>query len=146
MLAGAGDVVSNGDDMMLFLQFNMGKTDPTNQMLLAQQEPVSQMRVQCPPDGKKPPPEVGYGWFHHPITVGGEPVTYLAKDGGVGGFTSWLGFQAWAGSGVASSTGAFVLTNSHGALNLGTQIIKILLGDPAAQQEDAETNYVPPVD
>lgn len=142
MLMGAGYLVSTGNDMMIWLNFNMGNPNPNLPVLQLQQGTTS-TRNQCSgpnPDG----PEVSLGWFVHHEVINGEQITYLAKDGGVAGFTSWMGFQDWVGTGQASPLGCFVLTNSHGASSLGTYIINILLGNPSPVEVPVETNYVTP--
>ncbi len=143
MLFGAGYLVSTGNDMMTWLQFNMG-IPTTSLPELKLQQLNTWTLPQCPPDAKKKAPLVSLGWFHHTETINGEQVTYLAKDGGVGGFTSWMGFQSWVETGQASPIGCFVLTNSHGASGLGTSIINILLGNPTPVDVSVEAEYVTP--
>jgi hypothetical protein len=53
----------------------------------------------------------------------------LSKNGGVAGFSSWMGFTRWQGTGAPSLRGVFVLNNAHDATKLGRNIMKQLLGD-----------------
>ena len=143
MLFGAGDLVSTGNDMTTWLSFNMGIPDPNLTLLKLQQGQSWTMPNQCPPDSSKRVPTVGLAWFFHNLNIDGQQVTFLAKDGGLAGFSSWMGFQAWVEAGVASKVGAFVLTNTNRGQPLGMEIIQILLG---ATPEDLklEPHYVTP--
>lgn len=51
----------------------------------------------------------------------------VSTDGGVKGFTSWIGFKGRARVGFASSRGVFVLTGSRYASRLGEQEMAMLL-------------------
>jgi beta-lactamase class C len=51
----------------------------------------------------------------------------LNKNGGVAGFTSWMGFTSWQGTGAPSSHGVFVLSNGPGSTRLGNNAMKLLL-------------------
>ena len=141
MLMGAGYLVSTGNDMMKWLRFNMGLEGIYPEFYL-QQQPVWTY-PQCPPNESKKPVMVSLGWFHHAQSIAGAEVEYLAKDGGVAGFTSWMGFQSWVDAEEPSSVGCFVLTNSHGASSLGTTIMKLLLGVPNPVLLPVEPDYVP---
>ena len=145
MLFGAGDLVSTGNDMMKWLAFNMGASDPNSSMLAIQQGQRWIMPTQCPPDRSLPVPIVGYAWLYHTVNiVNNQSMTWLAKDGGLAGFSSWMGFQEWVPSRLASTVGAFVLTNSEGALALGTKIIKILLGATSVEDMALSCNALTP--
>ena len=143
MIFGAGNLVSTGSDMYLWLAYNMGLGNPANFNIQTLQQATTYNYPQC--GSTKTPPVVSLGWFHHTATINGQSVTWLAKDGGVGGFTSWMGFEAWvdASNPSPSPIGAFVLTNSHGALSLGQRIIQILLGATDPTASDLEPAYVP---
>src|SRR5262245_65255341 len=74
-----------------------------------------------------PGPVTSCGWFHAKMpTPQGEAIV-LNKNGGVAGFTSWMGFTSWQGTGAPSADGAFVLTNSHGGTRMGIDAMKLLL-------------------
>ncbi|MGR4065154.1 MAG: hypothetical protein ACLQPV_06870 [Vulcanimicrobiaceae bacterium] len=52
---------------------------------------------------------------------------YLTKNGGVKGFSSWMGFQSWARSGSPSTIGTFVLANAPKAADVvGNRIMRAL--------------------
>jgi CubicO group peptidase (beta-lactamase class C family) len=40
-------------------------------------------------------PVTSYGWFHAPVQTARGPGVVLNKNGGVAGFTSWMGFTQW---------------------------------------------------
>lgn len=143
MLFGAGDLVSTGNDMLIWLLYNMGTYNPMATPLQIQQGKTWTMRTQCPPDTTKTVPTVSLAWFFHTQVIAGQQVTWLAKDGGLAGFTSWMGFQQWLQTGKASPIGAFVLTNSHKAQSLGTKIIQILFGG-SPTDVDLEIHYAAP--
>jgi CubicO group peptidase (beta-lactamase class C family) len=57
----------------------------------------------------------------------GEKVVVLNKNGGVAGFTSWMGFTSWQGTGAPSSYGVFVLSNGPGSTRIGNNAMRLLL-------------------
>jgi CubicO group peptidase (beta-lactamase class C family) len=135
-LFGGGDLISNGDDMYRWLLFNMGRLNPDIAFLHKQQDPTftwltKQNQVHpdvhtCVTEATPHPVVTSMAWFHHSLKT--PAVTYLWKDGGVAGFTSWMGFKQWIDSGQPSDVGMFVLTNQAGAADiLGPQILEILL-------------------
>jgi beta-lactamase class C len=67
-----------------------------------------------------------YGWFHAPVQTAQGSV--LNKNGGVAGFTSWLGFAQWQGTGKPSTHGVFVLSNGPRSSAIRTNAMKLLLG------------------
>ena len=68
-----------------------------------------------------------YGWFHTKLeTPNGEAVV-VNRNGGVAGFTSWMGFSSWQGTGAPSPHGLFVLSNSPASTRLGNAAMKLLL-------------------
>lgn len=142
MLFGAGSLVTSGNDMMKWLQFNMGfGSNPPMDMFELQQGQTFQFDPCSNPT--KSGPVVGLGWFFQNKTINNQEVTYLWKNGGHSGFTSWMGFQSWFGTGEPSPIGCFVLTNSDNADVLGTTAIKILFGDSNPVIESNEVHYVP---
>jgi len=74
-----------------------------------------------------PPVQVSKAWFHFspPSTPS---ATYLSKNGGEKGFSSWIGFNQWVDTSSPSQYGAFALANvKHGADIVGKAIIDLLL-------------------
>ncbi|MPZ37457.1 MAG: serine hydrolase [Rhizobiales bacterium] len=123
---GSGGIVSNGADMLRYLLYNMGRlpgglTDPA----LVYQQTETFRTAACSATGGSP--VTGYGWFHTPIQTGRGHATVLSKNGGVPGFTSWMGFTKWQGTGAPSSHGVFVLHNGPRSTGIGTNAMKLLL-------------------
>jgi CubicO group peptidase (beta-lactamase class C family) len=125
----SGGIVSTGADMMRFLRYSMGQlpgglTDPG----LALQQTETFQVSPCS-NADVPGPVTSYGWFHNKFKTPEGEVIVLNKDGGVPGFTSWMGFTRWQGSGAPASHGLFVLSNSHGADALGIDAMRMLLNE-----------------
>jgi beta-lactamase class C len=120
---GSGGIVSNGSDMLKFLLYNMSTGCPT-----FMQDVASHLPAYCYTDPPTGPP-VGYGWFHRPIAIGDKAITVVCKDGGVAGFTSWLGFQQRPSATAPSCRGLFVLTNGPDATTLGFRAFRLLFAD-----------------
>ncbi len=123
---GSGGIVSNGADMMQFLLYNMGRlpgglADPA----LAYQQTETFRAAPC--SGEGPGPVTSYGWFHRELETPRGKIVVLNKNGGVAGFTSWMGFTSWQGTGAPSSHGVFVLSNGPGSTRLGNNAMKLLL-------------------
>ena len=123
---GSGGIVSNGADMLRYLLYNMGRlpgglTDPA----LAYQQTETFQAAACSPTGGSP--VTGYGWFHTPIRMRQGPATVLSKNGGVPGFTSWMGFSKWQGTDAPASHGVFVLHNGPRSTSIGMNAMKLLL-------------------
>jgi beta-lactamase class C len=131
---GAFDLVSTGDDMYRWLRYNMGY-GPRDRLLRVQQSPTWTWTR------KEPSQESGtltcrptvplttstaIGWFRPAKSA----VPFLSKNGGVAGFTSWMGFADWISTGKPSPAGAFVLTNhtKNAATTLGRSIFEVLTG------------------
>jgi hypothetical protein len=133
---GSGSIVSCASDMLQWLLYNMGRL-PASQadfdILSAQQT-----QQQTPPlnkcgtvtgqcgGGEPAGSTVGMGWFLG--TGDGAPV--LSKDGGVPGFTSWMGFESWVANGKAnpSGNGVVVLAAGPNASAVGRGIMRTILG------------------
>jgi len=122
----SGGIVSTGADMMQFLLYNMGRLPGgLNDRALAYQQTDAMQTPPC--SGNGPGPMTSYGWFHAKVpTPDGETIV-LNKNGGVAGFTSWMGYVAWQGSGAPSRLGVFVLSNSPASTRLGNRIMRLLL-------------------
>ena len=124
---GSGGIVSNGADMLRYLLYNMGRlpqglSDPA----LAYQQTGTFKAASCSTNGGAP--VTGYGWFHTPVQTAQGPGVVLNKNGGVAGFTSWMGFTQWQGIGKPSTHGVFVLSNGPRSTAIGTNAMKLLLG------------------
>ena len=125
-LAGAGSVVSTGADMLNYLIYNMGLRDGGRQdPALAYLQSMDRSDTPC--TGTGAPVRPGYGWFHQTLRGAGPPAEVLHKNGGVAGFTSWMGFSAWQGTGRPARAGVFILANGPVATALGNRALKILL-------------------
>ncbi|MFG1427522.1 serine hydrolase [Roseixanthobacter glucoisosaccharinicivorans] len=126
LAVGAGGIVSTGADMLAYLRLNMGLakgglSDPA----LAYQQGADFSASACA-GGRAS--RTAYGWFRADATAPRGRVTVLTKDGGVAGFTAWMGFSAWQGSGKPSGEGVFVLCNGPSATPVGVRAMKLLLG------------------
>jgi beta-lactamase class C len=100
-----------------------GLTDPG----LALQQTETFQAGPC--EGAGAGPVTSYGWFHGKFkTPEGEAIV-LNKNGGVAGFTSWMGFTRWQGNDAPASHGLFVLSNSHGSTPIGLDAMRMLLNE-----------------
>lgn len=124
--AGSGGIVSTGADMLAFLRHQMGLSEggAPDPVLGYTQSPDFAV-PRC--DGGRAP-RTAYGWFHSPIATPSGAVGLLTKDGAVSGFTAWIGFVAWQGTGAPSPYGVFVLANAPGAAGLGMRAMRLVLG------------------
>jgi CubicO group peptidase (beta-lactamase class C family) len=123
---GSGGIVSTGADMMQFLLYNMGRLPGgLNDRALAYQQTDTAQTAPC--SGAGPGPMTSCGWFHAKVQTPGREAVVLNKNGGVAGFTSWMGFVGWQGTGAPSPHGAFVLSNSPASTRIGNEIMKLLL-------------------
>jgi beta-lactamase class C len=125
----SGGIVSTGADMMRFLLYSMGHlpgglTDPA--LALQQTETFQANRCSNADDEGW---ATSYGWFHGKYRTPQGEMIVLNKNGGVPGFTSWMGFNRWQGSGAPASHGLFVLSNSHGATPIGVNAMRLLLSE-----------------
>lgn len=123
---GSGGIVSNGADMLRYLLYNMGRlpgglTDGA----LAYQQTEAFPTPPCSSTGRLP--VTGYGWFHTSIQTAQGATTVLSKNGGVPGFTSWMGFTKWQRTGAPASCGVFVLHNGPRSTGIGQNAMKLLL-------------------
>jgi CubicO group peptidase (beta-lactamase class C family) len=121
---GAGGIISTGADMMQFLLYNMGRLpgglgDPA----LAYQQARTFRANAC--SAGRAGPTTSYGWFHAPM--GPSQTMVLSKNGGVAGYSSWMGFARWQGTGAPSPYGVFVLSNGHDSTRLGRAVMNQLL-------------------
>jgi CubicO group peptidase (beta-lactamase class C family) len=135
-LGGGGDLASTGTDMLAWLGYNMGRTGRDTALLREQQTATQTFKTQAPPVADigpcvtralPSPLTTSLGWFHA-APRWNRGIELLWKNGGVQGFTSWMGFRAWAGGASPSRTGVFVLANDKSADALGMRIARDLLG------------------
>lgn len=123
---GSGGILSTGADMLAYLRLNMGllkggMDDPA----IAYQQGADVFSPACTGRGA---PRTAYGWFRASVPGSNGPATILNKNGGVAGFTSWMGFSAWQGTGKPSQSGMFILANGPVATPLGMQAMRMMLG------------------
>ncbi len=105
---GAGGLVSTPNDMMTWLQFNMGiiRVERFNRVLPVLQAPATAGAAGLPSNTVP-----GLGWFLSTISndLGGK-LAVVQKNGDLQGFASQMAFLARSGCG-SSPAGVFVLTN-----------------------------------
>jgi len=122
----SGGVVSNGADMMRFLLYSMGRLPGGLNDAALKSQQAETFRV-TPCSGAGAGPVTSYGWFHAKLEAPSGETVVVNKNGGVAGFTSWMGFSSWQGTGAPSSHGVFVLSNSPASTRIGTAAMKLLL-------------------
>jgi len=122
---GSGGIVASGVDMLAFLRHQMGFSEGglDDPALAYLQGPVFAVPA-CAGGGA---PRTAYGWILSDIPDASGPVRVLTKDGAVAGFTAWMGFIAWQGTGAPSPFGVFVLSNAPGAAPLGRAALRRIL-------------------
>ena len=118
---GSGGIVSNGNDMLQFLIHAMSTNYP-----VFTQEYRWQLPAYCL-ENNPPGPMTGYGWFLSDHTFKSQTMRIVSKDGGVTGFTSWIGLEQRSSRQSASPRGLFVLTNGPQATQLGAQAFACLV-------------------
>lgn len=125
-LAGAGALRSNAEDMLTFLEANVGEpgTDLERAMRVSQES-------RRPAGGAN---TVGLGW--HILSVGDARIVW--HNGGTGGYRTWAGFDP------DRDIAAVVLTNStHGADDIGFHLVNEavpLAAAPADAREEVEVD------
>jgi beta-lactamase class C len=131
---GSGSIVSSASDMLQWLLYNMGQLQPspTEFAILQTQQQTGSARSKCGTTGtcgagQSQGPTVGIGWFFP--NIAGAAGHVLSKDGGVGGFTSWMGFEGWVqnGANAPSGNGVVVLSAGQLASPVGQKIMGILM-------------------
>jgi hypothetical protein len=98
-------------------------TDPA----LAYQQTEAFQTTACSSTARSP--VTGYGWFHTSARADRVQPTLLTKNGGVPGFTSWIGFTKWQGTGAPASHGIFVLCNAPRSTGIGMNAMQLLLSE-----------------
>jgi beta-lactamase class C len=132
---GAGGIVSCASDMLRWLLYNMGRLPASNadRHLLTMQQSERRKRPRCGTTTGKCGDDEGdgaataLGWFL-PKATDGTATQVLSKDGGVHGFTSWMGFESWVEVGEPSRNGVVVLAAGQEASHAGKKIMEHLLG------------------
>lgn len=122
---GSGGIVSTGADMLAYLRLNMGLlTGGLSDPALAYLQGADARAPACAGPGA---PRTAYGWFRASMPSPQGPRVVLNKNGGVAGFTSWMGFADWQGSGRPSTHGVFALGNGPVATPIGERAMRMLL-------------------
>ncbi len=116
---GAGGVVCTPNDMMKWLQFNMGvqQNSVLSPLLDALQNPSTTVM-----NGAT---AIGLGWFMKGRVSANSPYPAIFKDGGLSGVSTYIAFlpRPQEPLVVPSPAGVFVLTNAKGLSNsLGTEM------------------------
>lgn len=132
VMGGGGNLMSTGNDMLRWLEYNMGRTGLDAAILAEQQRPAYAWARRIPPQRgaggciteSTTHPVTALGWFH--VNRAGRPPA-LTKNGGVRGFSSWMGFERWIDSGSPSRAGVFALANAPKAADvLGNRVFALL--------------------
>lgn len=137
VMGGGGNLVSCGNDMLRWLEYNMGRTGLDRAVLEEMQTqtvtydynlpPTAGIPQACRPERMRKPGKASLGWFHR--TIGNREI--LTKNGGVTGFSSWMAFEAWAGTGRPARLGVVVLANGPKAADVvGRRVLRMLMGEP----------------
>ncbi len=118
---GSGGIVSCGNDMLTFLSYAMSPNYPVYFQEYRWQNPAYCLK------NNPPGPINGYGWFLYDRTIKGQTMRMVSKDGGVPGFSSWIGLEQRPSPDAASPRGLFVLTNGPQATQLGAHAFECLV-------------------
>ena len=114
---GGGGVVSTPNDMLAWLQFNMGIGTSGNPLA-----PVLQKTQTASTPVTRPNTDIhmGLGWFlSEPASATGT----VFKDGGLPGCDTYMVFAPWVATpGTPSSAGVFVLINASGLTSGGVAL------------------------
>ncbi len=138
---GYGGIVSNGDDMLKFLQYCMSSSYPAD----LQGWYFEGLRKYCNPD--ETTDMLGYGWVFPYKQIGGDWYIIQSRSGKKQGFTSWIALDANDGS-RPSKWGFFVLMNGPGATDLGEDVLNVIFPAEAATpvQKNVEPAGPEPID
>lgn len=103
---GAGGLVSTPNDLMTWLQFNMG---------IVRHQRLSRLLPVLQSQGTK---ARALGWFVDTMTSAtGQKLSYVWKDGDLSGFSSQMLFLPWSGC-APSNAGVFVVVNQNAPSSL----------------------------
>ena len=109
---GAGGLVSTSNDMMIYLEYNLGILEtPLNDLLPALHNPATTVTT---PSGA----QLALGWFIS--TLPGSTIQSISKNGGVPSFNTQVEFAP------STSTGVFVLVNTSGIIDVKTIASKVM--------------------
>ena len=100
---GSGGLYSTGDDMARWLRHNLDATDPALLLSHAIYRPRQALEAAIGFDEAGPMAGLGLGWVY--VAGNGIRPTILQKDGGGGGFMSYIAFAP------GRQTGVFVVVN-----------------------------------
>ncbi|GAB2800718.1 serine hydrolase [Dyella kyungheensis] len=106
-LAGAGSLVSSGNDMLRYLKANMGRLPSTLY-------PAMQFAQAARADGPTPAERIGLVWMTHHDAAG----DVIEHGGMTGGYASYLGFTADRRYGVVVLTNAAIAPEDLGRATL----------------------------
>lgn len=91
---GAGGIVSTPNDMMLYLEYNLGLLNNNlNSLLPLLQTPSTMVTTGS---GE----QIGIGWFIAKLKLGGSSIPYINKNGGVPSFSTQVDLAPSTGTGV----------------------------------------------
>jgi serine-type D-Ala-D-Ala carboxypeptidase/endopeptidase len=126
---GGGGVVTTPNDMLTWLQFNMGMLGETGLGAVLKKTQTPSTEVIRPNSDT----HMGLGWFlSEPATGTGNAF----KDGGLPGCDTFMVFSRWVGTGSPSPAGVFVLINVDGlatggvalSQSIAQSVLNIMLG------------------
>ena len=116
---GAGGIVSTPNDMMIYLEYNLGLLNiPLNDLLPALHTPATKVTG---PGGE----QLALGWFIGTLPGSSPSIPLIGKNGGVPAFNTQVYFAP------STSTGVFVLVNTSGIIDVRTiclQVMQIING------------------
>jgi serine-type D-Ala-D-Ala carboxypeptidase/endopeptidase len=114
---GAGGIVSTPDDMMIYVEYNLGLIDiPLKNLLPALHTPSTTVTT-------KGGEQLALGWFIGTLNGSSPPIPLIGKNGGVPSFSAQVYFAP------STNTGAFVLANASGTsgiVNVGPICCKVM--------------------
>jgi serine-type D-Ala-D-Ala carboxypeptidase/endopeptidase len=97
---GAGGIVSTPDDMMLYLEYNLGLLHSgLNSLLPVLHSPTTTVRTGA---GE----QIGLSWFIGNLDLGSSSIPFISKNGGVPAFATQIDFAP------STTTGVVVFTNA----------------------------------
>ena len=118
---GAGGIVSTPNDMMIYLEYNLGVLDtPLNSLLAALHTPATTVTG---PNNE----QLALGWFIGTLPGSSPSIPLIGKNGGVPAFNTQVYFAP------STTTGVFVLANTSGIVDVRTicsQVMQIINGLP----------------
>ena len=120
---GAGGIVSTPNDMMIYLEYNVGVLDtPLNSLLPTLHTPATTVTG---PNHE----QLALGWFIGTLPGSSPGIPLIGKNGGVPAFNTQVYFAP------STTTGVFVLANTSGIVDVRTiclQVMQVINGLPPA--------------